>query len=81
VPAEACEHVINVSFNKMPVHGCPINVQVSGNASGPQVSLNGPGPVHVPNSLVINHVGGRLDDVEVNVEGNCQPTHDENITL
>lgn len=53
----------------MPVPGCPINVQVSGNASGPQVSLNGPGPVHVPNSLIINHPNGRLDDVEVNVEG------------
>ena len=53
----------------MPVPGCPINVQVSGNAAGPQVSLNGPGPVHLPNSLIINHPGGRLDDVEVNVEG------------
>lgn len=69
VPAEACEHIINVSFNKMPVPGCPITVQVSGNASGPQVSLNGPGPVHIPNSLIINHPNGRLDDVEVNVEG------------
>lgn len=70
VPAEACEHIINVSFNKMPVPGCPINVQVSGNASGPQVSLTGPGPVHQPNSLIINHSNGRLDDIEVNVEGN-----------
>jgi hypothetical protein len=69
VPAEACEHVINVSFNKSGVPGCPILVQVSGNASGPQVSLNGPGPVHQPNSLIITHPGGRLDDVEVNVEG------------
>lgn len=69
MPAEACEHVINVSFNKSGVPGCPILVQVSGNASGPQVSLNGPGPVHQPNSLIITHPGGRLDDVEVNVEG------------
>lgn len=53
----------------MPVPGCPINVQVSGNTSGPQVSLNGPGPVHMANSLIINNPGGRLDDVEVNVEG------------
>lgn len=53
----------------MPVPGCPINVQVSGNSTGPQVSLNGPGLVHVPNSLIINHANGRLDDVEVNVEG------------
>ncbi|CRL07142.1 CLUMA_CG020137, isoform A [Clunio marinus] len=69
VPAEACEHVINVSFNKMPVPGCPIHVKISGDLSGPQVSLNGPGPVHVPNSLIISQAGGRLDDIEVNVEG------------
>jgi filamin len=69
VPAEVCDHIINVSFNKMPVPGCPITVQISGNANGPQVSLNGPGPVNQPNSLIINHHGGRLDDVEVNVEG------------
>lgn len=71
VPAEPCEHVINVSFNKMPVPGCPISIQISGGlAAGPQVSLGGPGPVHLPNSLVINHQGGRLEDIEVNVEGN-----------
>jgi filamin len=69
VPAEVCDHIINVSFNKMSVPGVPINVQISGNTNGPQVSLNGPGPVHLPNSLMINHHGGRLDDVEVNVEG------------
>lgn len=70
VPAEPCEHVINVSFNKMPVPGCPIIVAISGGAAGPQVSVGGPGPVHLPNSFVINHTGGRLDDIEVNVEGN-----------
>lgn len=69
VPAEPCEHVINVSFNKMPVPGCPISVNISGGMSGPQVSLGGPGPVHLPNSLMINHTGGRLEDIEVNVEG------------
>lgn len=53
----------------MPVPGCPIHVQVSGNSSGPQVSLSGPGAIHTPNSLMINHSNGRLDDVEVNVEG------------
>lgn len=71
VPAEPCEHVINVSFNKQPVPGCPIAVSISGGSSGPQVSLGGPGPVHLPNSLVISHAGGRLEDVEVNVEGEC----------
>ncbi|GAB0098238.1 filamin-C isoform X1 [Sergentomyia squamirostris] len=69
IPAEACEHIINVSFNKMPVPGCPISVSVSGGTAGPQVSLGGPGPIHQPNSLVINHEGGRLEDIEVNVEG------------
>lgn len=53
----------------MPVPGCPISVTISGGISGPQVSLAGPGPVHSANSLVINHNGGRLEDIEVNVEG------------
>lgn len=69
MPTEACEHTINVSFNKMPVPGCPITVNISGGMSGPQVSLGGPGPVHQSNSFVINHNGGRLEDIEVNVEG------------
>ncbi|XP_037903805.1 filamin-B isoform X3 [Hermetia illucens] len=69
VPAEACEHIINVSFNKMPVPGCPISVNISGGTSGPQVSLGGPGPVHQANSFTINHPSGRLEDIEVNVEG------------
>ncbi|XP_055380209.1 filamin-A isoform X2 [Condylostylus longicornis] len=69
VPNEPCEHIINVSFNKMPVPGCPIEVQIGGGTSGPQVSLGGPGPVHQPNSFIINHNGGRLEDIEVNVEG------------
>ncbi|XP_039148276.1 filamin-A isoform X2 [Drosophila simulans] len=69
VPTESCEHTINVSFNKMPVPGCPITVSISGGVAGPQVSLGGPGPVHQTNSFVINHNGGRLEDIEVNVEG------------
>ncbi|XP_032572066.1 filamin-C isoform X1 [Drosophila sechellia] len=69
VPTESCEHTINVSFNKMPVPGCPIAVSISGGVAGPQVSLGGPGPVHQTNSFVINHNGGRLEDIEVNVEG------------
>ncbi|XP_017837072.1 filamin-C isoform X2 [Drosophila busckii] len=69
VPTESCEHTINVSFNKMPVPGCPITVSVSGGVAGPQVSLGGPGPVHQTNSFIINHNGGRLEDIEVNVEG------------
>ncbi|KAL9699467.1 hypothetical protein quinque_002908 [Culex quinquefasciatus] len=69
VPAEPCEHIINVSFNKMLVPGCPITVIINGGTTGPQVSLGGPGPLHLPNSLIINHAGGRLEDIEVNVEG------------
>lgn len=63
VPVEACDHVINVSFNKMPVKGCPIHVSISGHLSGPQVSgLSGPRAIGVPNSLIINHANGRLDE-------------------
>lgn len=69
MPAEACDHTINVTFNKMPVPGCPVTINISGGMSGPQVSLGGPGPVHQPNSFIINHSGGRLEDIEVNVEG------------
>lgn len=70
VPDEACDHIISVSFNKISVPGCPIEVSITnGGVSGPQVSLSGPGPVHLPNSLTINHAGGRLEDIEVNVEG------------
>lgn len=70
VPSEACDHIISVSFNKISVPGCPVTVAVTGGtANGPQVTLNTPGPVHMPNSLTINHAGSRLEDVEVNVEG------------
>lgn len=69
VPAEACDHVINVAFNKRPVVGCPLIVAVSGgDGSGPTVTLPGPGPIHKPSTLLINHPG-RLEDIEVNVEG------------
>ena len=53
----------------MPVPGCPVTINISGGMSGPQVSLGGPGPVHQANSFIINHNGGRLEDIEVNVEG------------
>lgn len=54
----------------MHVPGCPISITITGGSSGPQVSLGGPGPVHLANSLTIKHPDGRLEDVEVNVEGN-----------
>ncbi|KRT80951.1 Actin binding protein, partial [Oryctes borbonicus] len=68
VPAEACDHVVNVAFNKRPVVGCPLIVGVGGGGSGPTVTLPGPGPIHKPSTLLINHPG-RLEDIEVNVEG------------
>ncbi|XP_050514727.1 filamin-A isoform X1 [Diabrotica virgifera virgifera] len=68
VPAEACDHVVNVAFNKRPVVGCPLIVNVGGSGTGPSVTLPGPGPVHRPSTLLINHPG-RLEDIEVNVEG------------
>lgn len=70
MPAEACDHIISVSFNKVSVPNCPITVPISGSSlSSPSVTLSGPGPVHLPNSLTINHNDGRLEDIEVNVEG------------
>lgn len=68
VPAEACDHVVNVAFNKRPVVGCPLIVGVGGGGTGPSVTLPGPGPVHRASTLLINHPG-RLEDIEVNVEG------------
>ncbi|KAF5298465.1 hypothetical protein FQR65_LT01244 [Abscondita terminalis] len=68
VPAEACDHIINVAFNKRPVVGCPLIVGVGGGGNGPSVTLPGPGPIHKPSTLLINHPG-RLEDIEVNVEG------------
>ncbi|KAL1490329.1 hypothetical protein ABEB36_013043 [Hypothenemus hampei] len=68
VPAEACDHVVNVAFNKRPVVGCPLIVSVGGTGTGPSVTLPGPGPVHRPSTLLVNHPG-RLEDIEVNVEG------------
>ncbi|KAK4880796.1 hypothetical protein RN001_008942 [Aquatica leii] len=67
VPAEACDHVINVAFNKRPVVGCPLIVGVGGGGNGPSVTLPGPGPIHKPSTLLINHPG-KLEDIEVNVE-------------
>ncbi|XP_060517037.1 filamin-C [Cylas formicarius] len=68
VPAEACDHVVNVAFNKRPVEGCPLIVNVGGSGTGPSVTLPGPGPVNRPTTVLINHPG-RLEDIEVNVEG------------
>ncbi|XP_025831707.1 filamin-A isoform X1 [Agrilus planipennis] len=68
VPVEACDHVINVAFNKRPVVGCPLIVGVGSGSNGPSVTLPGPGPIHKPSTLLINHPG-RLEDIEVNVEG------------
>ncbi|XP_076270429.1 filamin-type immunoglobulin domains fbug isoform X3 [Rhynchophorus ferrugineus] len=68
VPAESCDHIVNVAFNKRPVVGCPLIVSVGASGAGPSVTLPGPGPVHRPSTLLINHPG-RLEDIEVNVEG------------
>nr|CAH7749585.1 unnamed protein product [Callosobruchus chinensis] len=68
VPIEACDHVVNVAFNKRPVVGCPLIVGVGGGGTGPTVTLPGPGPIHKPSTLLVNHPG-RLEDIEVNVEG------------
>ncbi|KAJ2946351.1 hypothetical protein O0L34_g12388 [Tuta absoluta] len=69
-PTEACDHVVNVSFNKMRVPGCPLIVQVSeGGGGGARVTLPGPVPLHQPASLTLHHPTATLDQIEVNVEG------------
>lgn len=53
------------------VPGCPMVVSVlGGGGPGPQVALPPPGPVLQPAHLLITHPGGKLEDIEVNVEGN-----------
>ncbi|XP_072935942.1 filamin-A isoform X1 [Epargyreus clarus] len=70
IPTEACEHVVNVSFNKMRVPGCPLIIDVSeGGGSGARVTLPGPVPLHQPAALTLHHPAATLDQIEVNVEG------------
>ncbi|CAH0406004.1 unnamed protein product [Chilo suppressalis] len=69
-PTEACDHVVNVSFNKMRVPGCPLIIEVSeGSGIGARVTLPGPVPLHQPASLTLHHPTATLDQIEVNVEG------------
>ncbi|XP_047523197.1 filamin-A isoform X1 [Pieris napi] len=69
-PTEACEHVVNVSFNKMRVPGCPLVIDVSeGGVSGARVTIPGPVPLHQPTFLTLHHSTATLEQIEVNVEG------------
>ncbi|XP_026764452.2 filamin-A [Galleria mellonella] len=69
-PTEACDHVVNVSFNKMRVPGCPLVIEVSeGSGGGARVTLPGPAPLHQPAALTLHHPTATLDQIEVNVEG------------
>ncbi|KAH9634104.1 hypothetical protein HF086_001306 [Spodoptera exigua] len=69
-PTEACDHVVNVSFNKMRVPGCPLVIQVSeGGGGGARVTVPGPVPLHQSASLTLQHPSASLDQIEVNVEG------------
>lgn len=74
VPLEACEHLVNVAFNKRAVPGCPIvarpqspeaHVTVSGQALSSA-------PLGRQSTLTLSNVAGAttLEDLEVNVEGN-----------
>lgn len=71
VPFEACEHVINIAFNKKTVPGCPIVTRVGGDShvtvSGQALSSAGLGR---QSYLTVSNVAGSLEDLEVNVEGN-----------
>ncbi|XP_026826378.1 filamin-A isoform X2 [Ooceraea biroi] len=70
VPFEACEHVINIAFNKKTVPGCPIMTRVGGDShvtvSGQALSSAGLGR---QSYLTVSNVAGSLEDLEVNVEG------------
>lgn len=71
MPFEACEHVINIAFNKKTVPGCPIVTRVGGDShvtvSGQALSSAGLGR---QSYLTVSNVAGSLEDLEVNVEGN-----------
>lgn len=71
VPFEACEHVINIAFNKRTVPGCPIVTRVGGDShvtvSGQALSSAALGR---QSHLTVSNVSGSLEDLEVNVEGN-----------
>ncbi|XP_076685371.1 filamin-type immunoglobulin domains fbug isoform X2 [Andrena cerasifolii] len=70
VPFEACEHTINIAFNKRTVPGCPIITRVGGDShvtvSGQALSSAGLGR---QSYLTVSNVAGSLEDLEVNVEG------------
>ncbi|KAG7199467.1 hypothetical protein KM043_014093 [Ampulex compressa] len=70
IPFEACEHVINIAFNKRTVPGCPIITRVGGDShvtvSGQALSSAGLGR---QSYLTVSNVAGSLEDLEVNVEG------------
>ncbi|XP_014219845.1 filamin-A isoform X2 [Copidosoma floridanum] len=70
VPFEACEHLVNIAFNKRTVPGCPIVARVEPDA---HVTVSGQAlnsaPLGRQSSLTIGNVPGNLDDLEVNVEG------------
>ncbi|XP_043521085.1 filamin-A isoform X2 [Frieseomelitta varia] len=70
VPFEACEHIINIAFNKRTVPGCPIITRVGGDShvtvSGQALSSAGLGR---QSYLTVSNVAGSLEDLEVNVEG------------
>ena len=68
VPIEAHDHIINVAFNKRIINGCPLKISVKDSSEGPIVTLPGPSQVHKQATLLIHHKG-KLDDLDVNVEG------------
>lgn len=83
VPFEACEHVINIAFNKRTVPGCPIITRVGGDSnvtvSGQALSSARLGR---QSYLTVSNVSGSLEDLEVNVEGEYLKTNCfNNVTL
>ncbi|KAL7301856.1 hypothetical protein TKK_0005461 [Trichogramma kaykai] len=70
VPFEACEHLVNIAFNKRTVPGCPIVARVAPDA---HVTVSGQAlssaPLGRQSALTLSNVAGSLEDLEVNVEG------------
>ncbi|KAJ8683635.1 hypothetical protein QAD02_019427 [Eretmocerus hayati] len=70
VPFEACEHLVNIAFNKRTVPGCPIIARVAPDA---HVTVSGQAlssaPLGRQSAFTLSNVAGSLEDLEVNVEG------------
>lgn len=73
IPLEATDHMININFNKVSVPGSPFTARVVADphhivVSGQNLSSSAVGK---PAYFTMSNVTAALDDIEVNVEGEC----------